>query len=80
MSHACSRPLLAAISGLLALSAAAQTAPTLREATEAAWALSPQTRALGSRQAELDARARAATAFLPGPPTLSLSQRKGTGD
>lgn len=79
MSFAFSRPLLAVILGYLALSAVAQTAPTLREATEAAWALSPQARALPSRQAEFEARARAATALLSGPPTLSLSQRKGTG-
>lgn len=79
MSFAFSRPLLAAVLGMLAASAGAQTAPTLREAVEAGWALSPQARAFANRKAELDARARSATALIPGPPTVSLSQRRGTG-
>lgn len=82
MSFSFSRPMLAAMSGWLVLvcSAAAQTAPTLREAMEAAWALSPSARALQNRQTELDARARAAASLIPGPPTVSLSQRKGMGN
>jgi cobalt-zinc-cadmium efflux system outer membrane protein len=73
---------MAAIAGLLSLacSAGAQTArPTMREAVDAAWSFSPQARALASRQAELDARARAAGSFLAGPPTVSLSHQAGRG-
>lgn len=76
------RPRTAALVGALALacSVGAQTAPpTLREAVDAAWALSPQARALASRQAELDARARAAGNFLAGPPTVSLAHKTGRG-
>lgn len=72
-----SRPLLAVLSGWLALSGAAhaQNPPLLREAVEAAWALSPQARALQNRQAELDARAGAASSLMSGPPAISLSHR-----
>ncbi|MGA0572774.1 TolC family protein [Variovorax sp. VNK109] len=68
----------------LAATAGAQTtaptvAPTLREATGAAWRLSAQARSSVSRQAQLDARDRAAGAFLAGPPVLSLSQQNGRG-
>ena len=76
------RPRMAATLGLLALacSAGAQTArPTLREAVDAAWLLSPQARALASRQAELDARSRAAGAFLAGPPSVALAHKSGRG-
>lgn len=59
----------------LAAGAFSQGGTTLREASEAAWALSPQVRALQHRQAELDARARAASSFLAGPPSVSLSHR-----
>ncbi|MEJ7931448.1 TolC family protein [Ramlibacter sp. AN1015] len=76
-----SRPRQAVLLGFLALacSAWAQPQPTLTEAVESAWQLSPQARSLLSRQAELDARARAAGAFLAGPPALSLSHRAGRG-
>lgn len=75
------RPRMAAILGLLlACTAGAQTArPTLREAVDAAWSLSPQARALDSRQAEFDARARVATGFLAGAPTVSLAHKAGRG-
>jgi cobalt-zinc-cadmium efflux system outer membrane protein len=53
----------------------AQPAPSLREATEAAWSLTPQARALQQRRAELDARERAAASFLAGPPSVALSHR-----
>lgn len=53
----------------------AQPAPTLREATEAAWSLTPQARAAQQRWAELDARGRAAASFLAGPPSVGLSHR-----
>ena len=49
--------------------------PTLRDAVEAAWVLNPLARAQQNRQAELDARAMAAAALLPGPPSLLLSHR-----
>jgi hypothetical protein len=51
----------------------AQPAPSLREAAEAAWSLTPQARAAQQRQAELDARGRAASSFLAGPPSVGLS-------
>jgi cobalt-zinc-cadmium efflux system outer membrane protein len=72
-----SRPLGALLSAYLALGAAAhaQTPPSLREAVEAAWAFSPQARALGNRQAELAARESAASSFISGPPAVSLSHR-----
>ena len=82
MSLCFPRPRLAATIGLLAFAcaASAQSArPTLREATEAAWLLSAQARAASSRQAELDARARAVGSFLAGPPTVSLSHKAGRG-
>ena len=71
------RPSLAALSGWLALSGVghAQTPPSLRDAVDAAWALSPSARALQHRQDELDARARAAASLVSGPPSLSLSHR-----
>lgn len=82
MLFSSARPRLAAIVGLFAVvfSAGAQPArPTLREAVDAAWRLSPQARAAASRQAELDARARAAGHFLAGAPTVSLAHKAGRG-
>lgn len=49
--------------------------PTLAQALDAAWALSPAARALAHRQAEFDARLRATASLLAGPPSLTLSQR-----
>lgn len=82
MLFSSARPRMAAIMGLFALafSVSAQTArPTLRDAVDAAWNLSPQARALANRQAELDARARAAGSFLAGAPTVSLAHKAGRG-
>jgi cobalt-zinc-cadmium efflux system outer membrane protein len=73
---------LAALFATLALGCAAHAQParpTLREAVDTAWHLSPQARALASRQAELDARARAAGFFLAGAPTVSLAHKAGRG-
>lgn len=72
-----SRPLLAALFGCLAMAGAAQgqSLLSLKEAVAAAWAFAPQARSLQSRQAELDARERAASSLFPGPPTVSLSYR-----
>ena len=71
------RPLLAIVAVCMAFSGAvgAQTNPSLRQAVDAAWALSPQARALQSRQAELDARDRAASSLISGPPSVTLSHR-----
>jgi cobalt-zinc-cadmium efflux system outer membrane protein len=70
------RPWMAFVVGICWVgSSLAQNAPTLREASDAAWTLSPQVRALQHREAELDARRRAASSFLSGPPSISLSQR-----
>lgn len=70
------RPCVALVIGIsFSLSALAQGSTSLREASDAAWALSPQVRALQHRQAELDARGRAASSLLAGPPSVSLSQR-----
>lgn len=83
MLFSLARPRLAAITGLFALafSADAQTPrPTLRDSVDAAWSLSPQARALASRQAELDARARAVGSLLAGPPTVSLAHKAGRGN
>jgi cobalt-zinc-cadmium efflux system outer membrane protein len=82
MHFSSARPRIAATIGLsaLAFSVGAQTArPTLREAVDAAWRLSPQARALASRHAELDARARAAGSFLAGAPSVSLAHKAGRG-
>ena len=72
-----SRPLWVVLSGWLAFSgsALAQVAPSLRDAVEAAWALSAQARAQQNHQAELDARARAVSALVSGPPSVALSHR-----
>ena len=76
MHLALSRPWVAFVVGIsLAAGSLAQGSVGLREASEAAWALSPQVRALQHRQAELDARGRAASSLLSGPPSVSLSHR-----
>ena len=61
-----SRPFLAIVAVCIVFSGAAgaQTSPSLRQAVDAAWALSPQARALQNRQAELDARDRAASSLI----------------
>ena len=59
-----------------ATSPPASPRPTsLSAALDAAWQLSAGSRSLVSRQAELEARQRAAGTFLSGSPSLSLSQR-----
>ncbi len=70
------RPFAAFLLGWLAFtgSAAAQTV-SLRQAVDAAWSLSPQAQALASRQAEFDARERAVSSLMAGPPSLSMSHR-----
>lgn len=74
MNLAFSRPWVAFVLGIsFSVGSLAQGATTLREASEAAWALSPQARALQHRQAELDARGGAASSFFSGPPSVSLS-------
>ena len=72
------RPVVAVLwAGLLAAAgtALAQSAPPLRQALDAAWALSPQARALASRQAAFEARGRATASLLSGPPSVSLAHR-----
>ncbi len=59
--------------------AVAQGQPTLAQAAEAAWLLSPQARSLESRRSEFDAKARAAAFPLPALPTVSLAHKAGRG-
>lgn len=76
------RPRSAALAAMLALAfgASAQSSPpTLAEATEAAWRLSPQSRSLSARQDELAARARAAGSFFAGAPSVSIAHQAGQG-
>ena len=70
--HALSAALL-----LAAASTHAQVAkaPALAAALEAAWSLSPNARAFVNRQAELDARQRAAGSLVSSPPSLTLTHR-----
>jgi len=72
-----SRPVCAVFLSSLSLAGTlhAQTSPTLREAVQAAWELSPQARAQANKQAELDARGRAAGSLIAGPAALSLGHR-----
>jgi len=49
--------------------------PTLRDALEAAWALSPAARSADSRRAEVQARERAAASWVNGAPSATLAQR-----
>jgi outer membrane protein, heavy metal efflux system len=69
------RPCLALGVSCIAASAIAQPAPTLREAAQAAWELSPQARVAQRRVDELDARSRAASSFLSGAPSVGFSHR-----
>ena len=48
---------------------------TLREAVDAAWALSPAARSADSRRAQLQARERAASSWINGSPSALLAQR-----
>ncbi|WP_395058670.1 TolC family protein [Polaromonas sp.] len=58
-----------------AASAAARSGPSLREALDAAWALSPAARSADSRRAEIQARERAASSWINGSPSALLAQR-----
>ena len=49
--------------------------PTLREALDAAWAMSPAARSADSRRAELQALDRAASSWVAGAPSATLAQR-----
>jgi cobalt-zinc-cadmium efflux system outer membrane protein len=69
------RPLAAVSLGLVAGVSLAQTPPTLREAVDAAWALSAPARSAASRAQELQARERATASPFAGPPTVSASHR-----
>lgn len=70
------RALAAAGLGLgLVLAAQAQTPPTLRQALDAAWALSPASRAATHRLDELQARERAAQSLVSGPLSATLAHR-----
>lgn len=69
------RPLAAASLACLALASLAQPAPSLREAVDAAWALSVPARAAASRSQELQARERATGSPFAGPPVVSASWR-----
>ncbi len=57
------------------LAAAASGGPSLREALDAAWALSPAARSADSRRAQLQARERAAASWINGSPSALLAQR-----
>lgn len=61
----------------LTLSAQAQapSAPTLRQALDAAWALSPASRSATHRLDELQARQRATRSLFPGAPSVTLAHR-----
>jgi len=49
--------------------------PTLRDALEAAWALSPAARSADSGRAEVQARERAAASWINGAPSATVAQR-----
>ena len=58
-----------------AVAAANANQSTLRQALDAAWALSPQSRAAPQRRAELQARERAAQSLIAGAPSVTLAHR-----
>lgn len=58
-----------------ATSAAVRSGPSLREALDAAWELSPAARSADNRRAEVQARERAASSWINGSPSALLSQR-----
>jgi outer membrane protein, heavy metal efflux system len=55
--------------------ASARQGPSLREAVDAAWALSPAARSADSRRAEVKARERATSSWINGSPSALLAQR-----
>ena len=54
---------------------APQYAPTLRQALDAAWQLSPSMRAEGNRRSELAAKEKAATSWISGEPVAGIAHR-----
>ena len=71
---------LLSFTALLASQALAQTAiqlpaPTLRQALDAAWQLSPNVRAEGNRRNELAAKEKAATSWMSGEPVAGIAHR-----
>ena len=50
-------------------------APTLRQALDAAWQLSPSARAEGNRRSELAARDKAASSWISGAPAVGIAHR-----
>ena len=50
-------------------------APTLKQALDAAWRLSPSTRAEGNRRSELAAKEKAATSWISGEPVAGIAHR-----
>ena len=59
----------------LAQTASQLPAPTLRQALDAAWQLSPSARAEGSRRSELAAKEKAATSWISGEPVAGIAHR-----
>lgn len=55
--------------------AAARKVPSLREALDAAWPLSPAARSAGNRLAEVQAREQAAASWINGSPSALIAQR-----
>ena len=54
---------------------APQSAPTLKQAIDAAWQLSPSARAEGNRRSELAAKEKAATSWISGEPVAGIEHR-----
>lgn len=61
--------------GVMLFTAASAHAQTLRDAVEKAWERQPTAQAQSFRTAELAARAKAANAWVPAPPSIGLSER-----
>ena len=83
-SRQCSPAAALVCMALIANAAIAQTAgqpskppdlPTLRQALDAAWQLSPSARAEGNRRSELAARDKAASSWISGAPAVGISHR-----
>ncbi len=63
------------VMGVMVFATAPAHAQSLRDAVEKAWERQPAAQAQTFRTAELAARAKAATAWLPAPPSIGLSER-----
>ena len=70
-----SQTLSPASSPSTAAATAPRGSPSLRDALDAAWALSPTARSADSRRAQLQARERAASSWINGAPSALLAQR-----